>query len=225
MELEFDQITEEPFDWIFAPTTNVSEFNRARHRLMTDKCPNIPTLEKVARGEGTLRQLIHRNTCASCLKSVAAFRELLGIRPWWEELQASLRRAIRETSEMLVVEAGTAVGRRVKAKVLLPDAGLKPVMVNLAQCRFSGPNKLWMLVDLEQPLAEIGNNPVELNVLAANGENVFGPYVFANLNRGQKERLLLFLPSALEEEWRKQSIETSRTVPFQFVLRPFALTS
>jgi hypothetical protein len=223
MELVFDQITEEPFDWIYAPTTSVSEFKRACHPLMTDRCPNIPILEKIARGHSRVWQWMHTKTCAYCMKWIFEFRKLLGQKPWWEELQDSIAGSIREFSGM--VEAATSTGPRVKAKVLLPDATLKIVMVNLTQCRFSGPNKLWLLIDLEQPLAEIGNSPLELNVLVANREDVFGPYVLTDLNRGQKERLLLFLPSDLEEEWRKQSIETSRTVPFQFVLRPIALTS
>jgi hypothetical protein len=225
MEPVFDAITHESFFWIDKPTTDISAYKRALHPLMTDNCPSIPALEKIARGGGTLRQHLHRNSCAFCLKSVANFRKLLGLKPWWEELQDSIAGAVREFSQMVVMEAGTGNGRRVKAKVWLPDNNFKPILVNLAQCRFSGPNKLWMLVDLEQPLAEIGDHPLEMNVLAANGKEVFGPYVFADLNRGQKQRLLLFLPPALEQEWRQQSIETSRTVPFQFVLRPFVLTS
>ena len=225
MELDFDQIATEMIWWIGEPTTDVAAFEAARHPLMTSSCPNIPALEKIARGQGTLRQSLHRNVCAYCQKSVTTFRKILDIRPWWEELQAATANAILDFSEMLVVEAGNGPGRRVKTKVLLPDSSLKPITVNLAQCRFSGENQLWMLLELEQTIAEIRGDPLELTVLADNGQDVFGPYVLPALNRGHKETVMLLLPSAVEEEWRKKVVETTKTVPFQFVLRPFAVQS
>jgi hypothetical protein len=221
MKPDFDEVVAEMFRLI-KPTTNASAFKNSLHPQMTDSCPKIPELEKIARGGGTLKQAIHRNACIHCQTCIATVRDILGIRPWWEELRAATALAMRGLNEMLV-KAGTGNERQVKSNVLLPDYSLKPIPVNLEQCRFSGNGNLWMLLELEQPVKEIGNDSFELIVLADNGQNVFGPYLLPDLNSGRKERLLLPLPPALEQDWREKEIETTETVPFEFVLRPVAV--
>jgi hypothetical protein len=223
MKPEFDEVMVEIFR--LKPTTSPSEFKNALHSQTTASCPKIPDLEKIAGGGGTLVQLIHRNTCAYCQKSVATFREMMGIRPWWEELRAATALAMRGLTEVLVVKAGSAGERQVKGDLLLSDYSLKPILVNLAQCRFSGKHNLWLLLELEPPVEEIGNDSIELTVLADNGQDVFGPYLLPSFNSGRKERLLLTLTPGLEQEWREREVETTTTVPFQFVLRPVAVES
>ena len=219
MEVAFEQIAREMILWIDEPTTDVAAFEASRHPLMTSSCSSIPALEKIALGQGTLRQLLHFNSCPFCQKGVNTFRTIHGIRPFWESW-AEMARAILDFSEMVVVEAGTGAERRVKTKVLLPDSSLRTITVKLAQCRFSGENQLWMLLELEPPVSEIKSDPLELTVLADNGQDTFGPYVLADLNRGRKEKLLLLLPSAVADDWRKKAVETTKVVPFQFILRP-----
>ena len=219
MEVDFDQIAIKMISWIDEPTTDVAVFEASRHPHMTTSCFSIPAQEKIVRGQATLKQLLHLNSCGFCQTGVTSLRSIYHIRPWWEPW-AEIARELLGFSEMVVVKAGTGAERRVKTKVLLPDSSLRPITVNLAQCRFSGENQLWLLLELEPPISEIKSDPLELTVLADNGKDTFGPFVLPDLNRGRKEKLMLLLPSAVAEDWRKKAVETTETIPFQFVLRP-----
>jgi len=215
---EFDFVIAEGFARAAKPTTDEREYRAACHPLKTDRCPSIPQLEKIATGRGTLPQTLHANTCAYCRKSLERFREMLGIKPWWQTLQETAQQFAQSLFQFEPLYLADTHGERsVQAKVVF-DLTSDPTTINVRDFEFV-PGGIWLPVQWQPLMEEIGRSPIELTVVGGNEEQIFGPYLLPGLGAGERQELLVVLPQAVENEW-KERIEKTRTLPFNFILRP-----
>ena len=212
-------------------TTSEQEFKRASHRLITPQCPSIPRLEKVARGRGTLAEMVHKNRCAYCQRSIAINRELLKITPWPERLFAAARQAVnklKETARELLPAEENAVFaagqtnqgaraefRSAKAVILRPDLTSQPAKVELRKLDFVERRDLWMTLRLHEPVTDFSDDH-RFELLLMSDAQVFGPFTLPALGAGHEEEIMLQLPLSLAEGWEQQ-LKFSPNLPFEFV--------
>lgn len=210
-----------------APTASARAFAQAAHRLLTMECPSIPRLEAIAHGHDTLEELVHRNSCGYCQKSITLFRETSDLKPWPDALFEVALQAVHNLRELAAGSPQTvfAGGQKdpgtradfywVDTLIVRPDLSWEPVRVELRKLDFIQHRDLWMILRLPEPVKEFRDDD-RFELLVMSDVQAFGPFTLPSLPTGDEEEIMLQLPQPLAEEWEEQ-MKASATLPFQFI--------
>jgi hypothetical protein len=217
-----------------APTASRKAFAQAAHRLLTTECPSIPRLEAIAHDHGTLAELVHKNSCGYCQKSITLFREMSDLKPWPDALFEVALQAVHNLRELAArtfdLVAGSpqtvfAGGQKepgtraefycVDTLIVRPDLSWQPARAELRKLDFIQHRDLWMILRLQEPVKEFRDDD-RFELLVMSDVQAFGPFTLPSLPAGDEEEIMLQVPHSLAQEWEEQ-MKASATLPFQFI--------